>query len=183
MIITILQALYFMLPAYMANMAPVLVKGLSWGNFPLDHGKTWRGQKIFGEHKTYRGLVAGTIIGVITIFVQREVGALSFFREISLLPYLEFSSKKLLFIGFALSFGALLGDLIKSFFKRRLGIASGKLWFPFDQLDFVIGSVVLIQILYTPPMPHLLIIIIFTPLLHFLINVIAYFLRLKTVWW
>lgn len=181
--ITILQALYFMLPAYMANMAPVLVKGLSWGNFPLDHGKTWCGQRIFGEHKTYRGLVAGSIVGVITIFVQREASVLSFFREISLLPYLEFSSKKLFFIGFALSFGALLGDIIKSFFKRRLGIASGKLWFPFDQLDFVIGSLLFVQISYIPPLLHLSIIVLITPMLHFLTNVIAYFLGLKKVWW
>jgi hypothetical protein len=31
-------------------------------------------------------------------------------------------------------------DSVKSFVKRRVGIAPGAPWIPFDQLDFVIGA-------------------------------------------
>ncbi|HEX5285728.1 MAG TPA: CDP-archaeol synthase, partial [Polaromonas sp.] len=34
------------------------------------------------------------------------------------------------------------GDSLKSFFKRRLGIAPGQRWIPFDQLDFILGGLV-----------------------------------------
>lgn len=179
----ILQALYFMFPAYLANMAPVLLKWTPLGNFPLDHKKTWHGQRIFGEHKTYRGIFTGVLLGVITIFVQARLVDFHFFTNLSLIPYQELSIQKLSLIGFAFGFGALLGDLVKSFFKRRLKIPSGKLWFPFDQLDFAIGALLLVQIFYTPPWPHIMMILVFTPLLHFLTNVISYFLGLKKVFW
>jgi len=38
--------------------------------------------------------------------------------------------------------GALVGDLIKSFFKRKLKIDEGNAWFPFDQIDWIIGAYV-----------------------------------------
>jgi CDP-2,3-bis-(O-geranylgeranyl)-sn-glycerol synthase len=36
--------------------------------------------------------------------------------------------------------GALGGDALKSFFKRQFGIAPGGTWFPFDQIDYIIGG-------------------------------------------
>ena len=38
--------------------------------------------------------------------------------------------------------GALGGDAIESFFKRRVGIAPGHGWFPFDQTDYIIGAAI-----------------------------------------
>ena len=32
------------------------------------------------------------------------------------------------------------GDSMKSLVKRRIGIAPGKPWIPWDQLDFVLGA-------------------------------------------
>ena len=40
---------------------------------------------------------------------------------------------------FSLCFGALMGDIIESFFKRRIGKKRGEDWIPFDQLDFILG--------------------------------------------
>jgi CDP-diglyceride synthetase len=42
------------------------------------------------------------------------------------------------------------GDAVKSFFKRRLGITPGKSWFPFDQLDFVLGAILFVSIIKFP---------------------------------
>jgi len=33
--------------------------------------------------------------------------------------------------------------LVKSFCKRRMGIAPGKSWFPWDQIDWVVGTMVM----------------------------------------
>lgn len=36
--------------------------------------------------------------------------------------------------------GALLADAAESFFKRQRNIAPGHVWFPFDQMDYIIGG-------------------------------------------
>lgn len=36
--------------------------------------------------------------------------------------------------------GAVLGDHVKSFFKRRQGIQPGDLWWPWDRVDYVFGG-------------------------------------------
>ena len=50
-------------------------------------------------------------------------------------------------IGFLLGFGALLGDALGSFLKRRLGIGRGKPAPILDQLDFIIVALILVLIL------------------------------------
>ena len=50
----ILQALWLILPAYVANASAVLVGG----GTPVDFGKNWRdGKRILGDGKTWRGLL------------------------------------------------------------------------------------------------------------------------------
>ncbi|KKU80060.1 MAG: hypothetical protein UY05_C0015G0003 [Candidatus Peregrinibacteria bacterium GW2011_GWA2_47_7] len=179
MSIFILQALYFMMPAYLANMAPVLFKWIPWGNKPLDGGARWHGKPLFGSHKTLRGLIAGICGGVAAIWLQRALNLI----DLELIKYSALSPALLTLIGMCFGAGALLGDLIKSFFKRRLGIKDGGQWIPFDQLDFVFGALLAVSPFFIPPTPHLLVILIATPFLHFATNVIAYVLGLKKDWW
>ena len=48
----ILQALWLILPAYVANASAVLVGG----GTPVDSGKNWKdGKRILGDGKTWRG--------------------------------------------------------------------------------------------------------------------------------
>lgn len=42
-------------------------------------------------------------------------------------------------VGFWLGAGALGGDLIKSFFKRKAGIKEGR-YIPFDTIDWIVGA-------------------------------------------
>jgi len=90
------------------------------------------------------------------------------------LPYL---------FGFGMGFTALLGDAVKSFFKRRIKIAPGKIWFPFDQLDFLIASALFASffVRFSPLM--WLYIIIIGPILHIIINRLAFWLKLKNTPW
>ena len=50
---------------------------------------------------------------------------------------------------FSLCFGALIGDIIESFFKRRIGKNRGEDWIIFDQLDFIIGALILCLLMST----------------------------------
>lgn len=171
----ILQALYFMLPAYLANMMPVLVKPFfPWWSRSIS-------EKFFGSHKTWRGIFAGICGGIIMIFIQREIGAAA--TGISLIDYQNMSLQTLFLLGFLFGFGALIGDLIKSFFKRRLKIAEGQPWIPFDQLDFVTGALLATSPLYLPSPLHIAIILILTPFLHLASNIISYKLGWKKVCW
>ncbi len=117
----ILWFLLFFLPAYVANMAPVFVRHTKFLAYPLDGGLKLGGERLLGANKTVRGLLFGTFMGGITGAVL-QLFALPITWKIGLL------------VGFA----ALLGDAVKSFFKRRIGIRPGGTWIPFDQLDFLI---------------------------------------------
>lgn len=135
----VLMSCIIFIPAGISNMSPVLankIPGYNRWNTPMDFGKSLGKVRIFGDHKTWRGFVAGTTAGTL-------IGILLF----SILSALLDSSATFggnLLLSLALSAGALLGDAIKSFFKRRSGVPSGKSWFPFDQLDYIIGALVCI---------------------------------------
>lgn len=132
---TLVDACIGFLPAGIANMTPVLankVPYLNRWNTPVDFGHSIKGKRIFGDHKTWRGIITGTVCG--SVF-----GLLLYhFLKLSFVP-----SNHLLFV-VALSFGALCGDTIKSFFKRRSKVEPGKSWFPFDQIDYIIGGLAFI---------------------------------------
>ena len=69
--ILIAQSIWFSLPMYAANMMPVFVKRVPFLDIPVDMGKTWRGKPIFGNHKTVRGFVFGTLSAIIVVYIQR----------------------------------------------------------------------------------------------------------------
>src|SRR3989475_5585609 len=59
-LVAIPQALWFFLPAYVANPMAVVFGG----GTPIDFGRTLRdGERLFGDGKTWRGLVGGTLAG------------------------------------------------------------------------------------------------------------------------
>src|SRR5659263_567208 len=172
----ILKASWLMLPAYRANPTAVVVGG----GTPLDLGKNWRdGRRIFGEGKTFRGLIGGTACGVIIGLIQMQVTSLQYLGTITFLSI------------FMLSFGALIGDMTKSFFKRRLGYERGAEFPLVDQLDFVAGAWILTYA-FDPvwfsknflALPWIMVtVVLFTPLLHRLTNIIGYYAGLKKEPW
>jgi len=115
---------------------------------PIDFGVKWRGCEIFGKNKTWRGLLVGVITGMIVAGIQ----ALLFFNSDFFVRYtiVDYRKVNFILIGSLMGGGALLGDLIESFIKRRLNKPSGKPWFPWDQIDWIIGAMVLSSIVYAP---------------------------------
>lgn len=182
MLILIAQSFYFVLPAYLANMMPVFLAKLhllEFLNIPIDGNRKIGGKELFGRHKTWRGLVAGVIGGLLVAFIQSRLHPYPLFNSLSIFDY---SSYWLIF-GFLAGFGALIGDLVKSFFKRRVGIKSGGIWPIFDQLDFILGFFFFTVWIVNPSLAILLTILIMTAILHPLSNLIGYLLGLKKVWW
>ncbi len=134
----IIQALWLILPAYIANASALLLGG----GTPVDFGKNWKdGKRILGDGKTWSGLLFGTLIGMIGGFglsiVAKYAAATPDYQFLGIDDFTGFPL--MIPLIFSLCIGALLGDVTESFFKRRTGIERGKDWIPFDQLDFILG--------------------------------------------
>lgn len=180
---TFLASIYFILPAYFANMAPPIFHKLGWLkflNFPLDFNKKIRGKPIFGSHKTFMGVVSGIIAATVTVAIQKYLYDYEIFQNLSLINYPQTS---VLLLGLLFGLGTILGDAIESAIKRRLDIKPGGKFIPWDQIDFLIGSLIFVSIIYIPPLKTIIVLLIITPLLHFSANVIGYLLKIKKVWW
>lgn len=175
----VVLAIWVMLPAYIPNNVAVLVGG----GPPIDGGRTWRGARLLGDGKTWRGTVGGVAAGVIFAL---GLNALNGTAGAAVgVDFPAFSPG----IVVAFPVGALLGDIVASFLKRRTGRARGTMFPVVDQLDFVVLAL-LLGVLLDPAWmarvftPLLLgVVIVITPLLHVGTNVIAYVLDLKREPW
>ncbi|RLF12448.1 MAG: CDP-2,3-bis-(O-geranylgeranyl)-sn-glycerol synthase [Thermoprotei archaeon] len=154
----LIEALLFILPAYVANAAPLLLTPWMRVRHPMDFGLSMSdGKRILGDTKSWEGFAFGITLGTFT-------GALI--------------SKPLL--GLALSVGAMIGDLAGSFIKRRAGIEPGHPIPVLDQLDFLVGALILAYILGETLSPvKVLILVVITPPIHLATNTFAYLLGFK----
>ena len=168
------KLVWFFLPVGFANMAPVFFR----------HSLRALGKPIqtvwFGEHKTWRGLLVATIFGGVIFMVQYGLASLwPAFQNISPYPYGSFP----IWFGFLLGGAAIGGDLLKSFVKRRFHVAAGAAWFPFDQVDFLIGGLLALLIYASIPISHWVIVIGAGIIIPLLVNQIGYRLHLKDHPW
>lgn len=175
----ILMAFYFMLPAYFANMAPVIVKN-RFKNLaaPIDFNKKFNKKPILGKHKTWRGLIFGIIFAITISYIQYLFFKNNYFTEISLINYSNW-----LIFGLLIGLGTALGDIIESFIKRRLNYKSGQKFIPFDQLDFVIGTLILTSALIRLEFLLILIILIVSFVLDVIINHLSFYLKIRDEKW
>ena len=184
LLIAILGAVYFMLPAYVANLS-----GLAFGGgTPVDGGKECKdGRRLIGNGVTWKGFQNGTIIGTLVGVLLGIIG--TFFGDLSVLTGgiinlpVYGSVVGGLVLGFLMAFGALLGDLLGSFIKRRIGLQSGEPAPIMDQLDFVVGALVLSLLVVRISWKFFLIIAILSIVLHLGANIVAYLLGMKDVWY
>jgi len=171
----LLQLVLFILPAYFANSIPVLLGG----GAAIDGGKKMGdGNRVFGAGKTVRGFFSGVLAGA-------AIGAL----EGLALPgtALDFYAGAATYAlaGFLLGLGAMAGDLLGSFIKRRQGIAQGRPSLVMDQLLFLA-----VALLFACPiavgfltLEAVLFLFVLTYFVHVGANVLANRLGLKKVPW
>lgn len=182
-VLIIIKALFFFLPAYLANAAPVLLAKLNVFRelaVPVDLGKKIGKNFIFGDTKTYRGIVGGIAAGVFTALAQYLI--FSYLPQSHYLYLFNYGFIDSILLGTLMGLGEGLGDLIKSFIKRRIGFKSSSACFPLDQMSFL-GALFLSFLIYLPPFEYILAILIMSPAIPVLANLIAYKLGWKKVWW
>jgi CDP-2,3-bis-(O-geranylgeranyl)-sn-glycerol synthase len=175
----IVTALWVMLPAYVPNNAAVLVGG----GRPIDGGRTLGRRRILGDGKTWRGTLGGWAVGVAVALALESVREPASELLGVTLPGFPFAA------ALAFPLGAMLGDVGASFLKRRTGRERGAAFPGVDQLDFVVGALLLGAIaapgwvVETFTLPVLVVVVVITPLLHVATNGAAYWLGLKDEPW
>lgn len=184
LLIAVLGAVYFMLPAYVSNLS-----GLAFGGGkPIDGGKNYKdGRRLIGNGVTWKGFMNGTILGTCVGVLLGIIG--TYFGDLSALTggiidlHVYGSVFGGLILGFLMAFGALFGDLVGSFLKRRMGLQSGQPAPFMDQLDFVLGALVFALLMVRISWSLFIIIVLLSLILHLGANTIAYLLGIKDVWY
>ncbi len=167
----LLKSIYFFLPAYCANLAPVLLKWIPFFDKPVN-------KNLFGAHKTWRGIIVAAMVGTVVFWLQKYLYRVGF-QQYALIEYSDFS----VWLGFCLGVGAILGDLAKSYYKRKGKIPPGERWIPFDQLDFVVGGIIGSFFLYVPNAEVVMILLVVSFFLHIAATRIGYWLGMRKEGW
>jgi CDP-diglyceride synthetase len=181
----IFGGLWLFIPAMIPNSAAVVFGG----GTKIDFGRSWRGKRIFGDGKSWRGLIGGGLSGVMIGLIMLGIASIwdpenywgfgPLYENIGIL--------------FCLSFGAVLGDLTGAFIKRRFGMERGQKAPILDQYDFVFGAFLLTSIFYSQWVYstyiegwHILALISILLLMfgiHRIVNIIGYRMGLKKEPW
>jgi CDP-2,3-bis-(O-geranylgeranyl)-sn-glycerol synthase len=86
-------------------------------------------------------------------------------------------------LGLRFGVGAMAGDSVKSLVKRRLAIAPGEPWIPWDQLDFVLGALAVVWGQAALSWADLATILLLTAAGHVLVNHLGYWVGIRDVRW
>lgn len=176
-------AIWLGLPAWIANSMPVLFGG----GPPIDGGRVFRdGHRVLGDGKTIRGFIVGVLLGTLTGVGQYLAASyLQPIMELYVIVTPEMASILYMPIpaAFLLSVGALMGDLVGSFFKRRIDIKSGNPAPVLDQLGFIIMALVFAAPFIQAGPVYVIILVTVTLAIHWISNAMGYLLGLKKHPW
>jgi hypothetical protein len=143
---------------------------------PLDGGRRWRGRRVLGDNKTWRGalcMTAGVVLATVAL------GQWDWWRD--QLPDAVRASTPLL-VGLLLGLGTVGGELPNSFLKRRLDIAPGArrrsaggvALALLDQGDLVLGIWVCLLPVWVMPVWLAAIAFVAIAAAHAVLNVVGY---------
>ncbi|MFX1474128.1 MAG: CDP-2,3-bis-(O-geranylgeranyl)-sn-glycerol synthase [Promethearchaeota archaeon] len=181
-----LLSFWYILPAYVANGFAVFSKFFK-NRHPIDGGRFFRdGRPVLGNGKSWEGFIIGVVSGVcigcvqyLTAPILLDVIEQYLIMPLELYPIVLFSLLQVFFV----ALGALIGDLIGSFIKRRLNISRGRSAPVLDQLDFLVGAILLGWIVNQLPLIFIGFLLLVTPIIHLLANIVGYLLKLKREPW
>lgn len=181
LLISFVTILYFLIPAYLANSGGLIFGG----GTPVDFGKfDSKGIRWIGDGVTWRGLIGGTLLGTLAGAIQGYFGGdlMLMFGEYITTP-IAVGVLNGIIIGFLLGFGALVGDALGSFLKRRIGIGRGKPAPILDQIDFLVVALLFVSFVVKLDFGFVVIAIVLTIIIHLIANTGAYLLGIKDVWY
>lgn len=184
MIQLILELLLVASPVIIAAIFHMIVVRYNWASvttYPLDHKLTFRSRRIFGENKTYRGIIVMVVASIALTYVYAFFVSNS--SSLTALNLLDFEHYSPIIYGVIYGLGYVVGELPNSFAKRQLGITEGKstsfIQRLIDQLDSVVVILLLLLAFSHFTWKHFWTGIIFYGLLHLAINYILYLLKLR----
>jgi CDP-2,3-bis-(O-geranylgeranyl)-sn-glycerol synthase len=162
-------ALFAHAPVLRFDLLPILKR-------PLDGGATFRGQRLLGENKTWRGalVMCGGVVAASLLLARWP-------WYVTHLPP-EVRAAGPVVHGLLLGLGVVLGELPNSFLKRQLGIApgararsaAGLLFVLFDQCDFVPVSCLLLLPVWVISPAEIAAVLALVVVVHLAANVIGY---------
>lgn len=183
-----LAVLWLLLPAYIANALATLPRGRGP---PMDFGRMWHrdGRRVFGPSKSWSGFLFAGFFAM--PFCVLEAWLINLAPpNLALVPVLAPDLVDAIPLAAILSFGAMSGDALGSFLKRRLGRESGARTLLLDQMPFVLVPIALglafYPALFLGVFVHweaVLWLLVFTLGLHVAFNWVGYKVGLKKVPW
>lgn len=182
------QVLWVLLTPYIANATATMPKGRGP---TMDFGRTWRadGRRVLGPSKTWSGFFFGALFAL-PIGVLQAYLILLAPPDLAIVPQFGPTVVQSIPVIVLLCFGAMTGDAVGSFVKRRLGTSSGSRAPLLDQLPFVAVPILLGLLLFPSifvptfvSLEALLWVLLFTLGLHTAFNWIGYKAGLKRVPW
>ncbi|MDO5848295.1 MAG: CDP-2,3-bis-(O-geranylgeranyl)-sn-glycerol synthase [Methanobrevibacter sp.] len=176
-----LTTVFFILPAYASNSGGLLFGG----GTPVDFRKSdKKGNRWIGDGVTWKGLIGGTIFGTVVGAIQGFFGPfiMANFGSYIFTPICT-SLVEGIIVGFLLGLGALVGDAIGSFLKRRIGIGRGKPAPILDQADFILVALLFVSVIVKFDWMFVVIAIVITIFIHLISNSLAYLFGIKDVWY
>lgn len=201
------MAFFLLVPSFIANGMMVItgkIRGIP--RYPIDCGKTFKdGKRILGDGKSWNGFIGGWLSGFLisasfcwyffgliyqgtdySMFAQDP----AFFNREIIHEFIKnvYNSDGINWAGYLLSqlfiaLGSPIGDMIGSFFKRRVKRDRGEVFLFWDQNDFIIVSAAIASIWFPLEWIYWAFLILFTPLMTAFANYIGFLIGKKDVPW
>jgi CDP-2,3-bis-(O-geranylgeranyl)-sn-glycerol synthase len=182
------DVLWVLLPALIANATATIPRGRGP---PMDFGRTWPGdgRRVLGSSKTWSGFWFGTLFAMPFGLLEAYLILIAP-PDLAIVPRFGPTVLAAVPVVFLLAAGAMSGDAVGSFIKRRLGRDSGARTLLLDQLPFVllpigIGIFLFPAVFVTTfdALEAVVWLLIYTLGLHALFNYVGYWVGLKKVPW
>lgn len=175
------ELLYLALPAFVANMMPVIATRYNIAPFlnrPVDGGVMYRGKPLLGINKTWRGVFAAVCGSTLTVIIQ-------YFEKLPLniITVAYESLFVAILYGICVGLLVILGDALGSFIKRQFSLRSGSPSIPLDQIDYIVVFIIGTLPFTTWGMIPSITLIVMTFFLNIGTNLGAYVLGIKKTYW
>jgi hypothetical protein len=155
-------------------------------SIPLDGGSTFRGMRLFGDNKTWRGfvvMVPAVGMAFVLLGLLRKV-----FPDALMSGLWPLSVPEYGLLGCWTGLWFMLAELPNSFLKRQLGVQpghapdqrmAGVVCFILDQVDSVVGALLALSVFVPVPAMTWIVLLLSGGILHWLFNLILFLVGAK----
>jgi hypothetical protein len=178
------QAVSLLIPLVFSGMvliACIKLRLFTSLDVPIDGGRMWRGKPLFGRNKTYRGILVHFAAAIIACGVLWAIQ-----------PYAGWVSPVYncgpVLLGSVFAAAYIVGELLNSFIKRRVGVAAGgftkdplqnRVQYFFDTADGIIVVGLVLGFVFVVPLGQVLLAVTLAYFVHIAIDGLMRRLGLK----